>query len=211
MDNVKDFELFLVDPNKALCAGWEEKFRGHHRVNIFNDYFERIASYDCMVSAANSFGVMDGGVDLAIRRYFGRELQERVQERIKEEYFGEQPVGTSMIVETGNGTHPFLAHTPTMRVPYKVTRTDNVYVAMFAMLRAVANHNKSNDKKIKKVVCSGLGTSAGGVPPKEAARQMELAYRNFYNPPKFYTWSELFERQKEIGFGGDVWGKYIGF
>lgn len=27
---------------------------------------------------------------------------------------GEQPVGTSFIIETGNAKHPFLAHTPTM-------------------------------------------------------------------------------------------------
>ena len=67
-----------------------------------------------MVSAANSFGLMDGGVDLAITRFFGEPLMQRIQTRILEEYLGEQPVGTSLIVETGHPAHPFVAHTPTL-------------------------------------------------------------------------------------------------
>ncbi|ECE9311446.1 phage tail protein, partial [Salmonella enterica subsp. enterica serovar Napoli] len=35
-----------------------------------------------MVSTANSFGLMDGGVDAAITAYFGPQLQERVQRNI---------------------------------------------------------------------------------------------------------------------------------
>ena len=63
----KEFELILVDPNKELCEAWEEKFGDYPNVKIRNDYFEKLETYDCMVSAANSFGlIMDGGVDLAI-------------------------------------------------------------------------------------------------------------------------------------------------
>jgi len=51
----------------------------------------------------------------------------RVQERILQDYLGEQPVGTSIIVETGHHKHPFIAHTPTMRVPMPIATTDNVY------------------------------------------------------------------------------------
>lgn len=35
-----------------------------------------------MVSAANSFGLMDGGVDGAITMFFGDQLQKRVQKHI---------------------------------------------------------------------------------------------------------------------------------
>ena len=72
-----------------------------------------------MVSAANSFGLMDGGVDLAITRFFGVQLMERVQAHILQEYLGEQPIGTSFTIETGHPKHPFVAHTPTMRVPMR--------------------------------------------------------------------------------------------
>ena len=45
-----------------------------------------------MVSAANSFGLMDGGVDLAITNFFGVDLMDRVQAHILRDYLGEQPI-----------------------------------------------------------------------------------------------------------------------
>ncbi len=85
-------------------------------MEVVNNYFEWLPDFDCLVSPANSFGLMDGGMDAAIVRFLGSQVQERVQERILTEYLGEQPVGTSFIVETGHPKHPFLAHTPTMRL-----------------------------------------------------------------------------------------------
>src|SRR5438876_342301 len=109
MDNIK---LILVDPNGLLYSEWNEQFADLPNVEIIQGHFEQLKSFDCMVSAANSFGIMDGGVDAAITRFFGYALVERVQERILDEYLGEQPVGTSIIVETGITKHSFLAHTP---------------------------------------------------------------------------------------------------
>jgi hypothetical protein len=57
---------------------------------------------------------MDGGVDAAITLFFGGQLQKKVQKYILENFEGEQPVGTSFIIETDNDKHPYLAHTPTM-------------------------------------------------------------------------------------------------
>lgn len=110
-------KLLLADPKMALCDAWASAFQEYPEVAVFNGRFEQIPAFDCMVSAANSFGLMDGGVDLAITNFFGAALQTRVQQVILARYNGEQPVGTSFIVETGHPAHPFLAHTPTMRVP----------------------------------------------------------------------------------------------
>ena len=41
---------------------------------------------DAVVSPANSFGFMDGGIDLTYRRYFGLDLQSRVQAKIRSEF-----------------------------------------------------------------------------------------------------------------------------
>ena len=202
-DKSKNFQIILVDVNKFLCEEWQKAFIKYPNVSVINDYFENLEAYDCMVSAANSFGIMDGGIDKAITQYFGIELQHQVQKVIMDEYFGEQPVGTSFIVKTGHKKHPFLAHSPTMRTPMKVTRTDNVYNAMFATLRAVATYNRTHRKKIKSIACPGLGTATGRVTPKEAARQMELAYRYFLEP-SYLTWFHVTQRQKNIIFGGDV-------
>jgi len=201
MDNLK---LILADPNPLLCSAFQKHFREIPGVEVVNDRFEHVPEFDCMVSAANSFGLMDGGVDLAIIRFFGEALQDRVQQHILEEYLGEQPVGTSFIVETGHPKHPFVAHTPTMRVPMEIAHTDNVYVAMWAMFLAVRRHNRRAERKIRIVTCPGLGTATGRVPPEEAARQMAWAYRHFLNPPSYIDWRFADERQGRIIYGGDI-------
>lgn len=95
-------KIILVDPNAALCDAFKEYFAELPYIEVVKGYFENLPAYDCMVSPANSFGIMDGGVDAAITAYFGRQLMERVQQKIVEKFMGEQPVGTSMIVETGH-------------------------------------------------------------------------------------------------------------
>lgn len=194
--------LKLVDPNSGLCEAWIEYLHGLPDVEIHNTTFEKIEAYDCMVSPANSFGIMDGGVDLAISQYFGWGLMKRVQKRIINEYLGEQPVGTSIIVGTDHKDHPFLAHTPTMRVPMNISHTDNVYLAMWAMLVAVHNHNQTNEHKINIVVCPGLGTGYGRMPFREAARQMSVAYKHYLNPPEKIRADTARYRQQQIRMGG---------
>jgi O-acetyl-ADP-ribose deacetylase (regulator of RNase III) len=198
-----DLELVLVDTTAALCDAWKEAFVDLPHVTIVNDQFHKVSAFDCMVSPANSFGLMDGGIDAAIISFFGYGLMDRVQDHIIDEYLGEQPVGTSFIVPTGHPKHRWLAHTPTMRVPMAITRTDHVYVAMWAMLRAVHHHNRAQEDKITSVACPGLGTGTGQMPFREAARQMALAYRHFLNPPKYIDWRYADERQQSIRYGGD--------
>ncbi len=194
----KLFELTLVDLQEELCDEWKFSFSNYPNVKILNQRFEHVQDFDCLVSPANSFGLMDGGIDLAIRNYLGMKTQYNVQKIIQKSFYGEQPVGTSIIVFTENELHPFLAHTPTMRVPSDISLTDNVYNAFFAMLRAVTNFNKQNKLQIKKVLCPGLGTATGRVKPKEAARQMALAYKNFLNPTTNMDWKNLIKRHNEI-------------
>jgi O-acetyl-ADP-ribose deacetylase (regulator of RNase III) len=180
--------LILCDVNEALCKCWSELFsrgfKGH--VHIVNSGFEQVlplGSIDCIVSPGNSFGLMDGGIDQKIIEFFGPELQAKVQRAILGDYFGQQPVGTSLVVETGHSLCPYLAHTPTMRVPASIVGTDNIYNAMRAMLIAV-----SRVAAVKTVLCPGLGTLTGKVSPEEAARQMYVAYCNTSAVPSALTW-----------------------
>jgi O-acetyl-ADP-ribose deacetylase (regulator of RNase III) len=196
--------LILVDPKPALCDAFREQFLALPNVEIVTGKFEQLSAYDCMVSAANSFGLMDGGVDAAITQFFGYELQEQVQKRIVDEFLGEQPVGTSIIVETNHPKHPFIAHTPTMRVPMDIAHTDHVYLAMWAMLLAVRQHNLKSEKRINIVACPGLGTATGHVPYRQAARQMALAYEHFLNPPSYLDWRFADKRQEKVRYGGDM-------
>jgi O-acetyl-ADP-ribose deacetylase (regulator of RNase III) len=191
-------QLILVDPNPQVCDAWRAHFEDVHRVQIVRGRFEDLPAFDCIVSAANSFGLMDGGVDLAITRFFGVELMDRVQQRVIMEYFGEQPVGTSMLVETGHRAHPWVAHTPTMRVPMDISGTDNVYNAMLAMLREVAHHERRGESPpIRIVACPGLGTATGRVPPREAARQMRTAWQSYIDPIDAISWPVAHQRHHD--------------
>jgi O-acetyl-ADP-ribose deacetylase (regulator of RNase III) len=201
---MNELQLILVSPEPLLCAEFREQFKALPGVEVVDGYFEQLPEFDCLVSPANSFGLMDGGTDGAIIRFFGDALQKRVQKRIVEEFLGEQPVGTSMIVETSHPEHPYLAHTPTMRIPMPIARTDNVYLATWAMLVAVHRHNQAAERRINVVACPGLGTGVGRMQFPEAARQMALAYRNFLSPPTQITWRFASERQRQIGRGGDL-------
>jgi O-acetyl-ADP-ribose deacetylase (regulator of RNase III) len=201
---MEHLKLILVDPNAELCEAWRRHFANLPNAKIVNGRFETLKEFDCMVSAANSFGLMDGGVDLAIVNYFGVELMDRVQRMVLDRFLGEQPIGTSAIVETGHAHHPFIAHTPTMRVPMTIASTDYVYTAMWALLVAIIEHNRSSERQITTVACPGLGTATGQMPAAEAARQMAVAYRWYLNRPASISWPYAGDRQASIGRGGDL-------
>lgn len=185
--------LILCDCNSILCTEWEKNFKNEPKVQIVCGDFKSVPEYDCIVSPANSFGIMDGGFDLALVNYFGHELMKRVQDKIKTKYAGEQPVGTCLIVETGNKKHPYLAHTPTMRIPRIIKEYDTVYNAMRAMLLAVQKHSD-----IKTVLCTGLGTATGKVPLTIAAKQMYLAYKSVVQPPERIDWQTAVNAEQNI-------------
>jgi O-acetyl-ADP-ribose deacetylase (regulator of RNase III) len=200
MNNLK---LILVDPDMKLCAAFRGAFRDHPKVEVVPGRFEDLHRFDCFITAGNSFGIMDAGVDAAVVRFFGLELMHRVQRHILDEYLGEQPVGTSFLVDTGHPEHPFVAHTPTMRVPMAIDRTDYVYNATRASFLTILRHNRQSGRPIEVVAMPGLGTGYGQVPPLEAARQISLAYRTLRNPPSRLHWQVAALRQKDVKLGGN--------
>jgi len=197
--------LILVDRGQELCEVLRWQFRSHPEVQIVCGRFEELPNFDCVVTAGNSFGLMDAGMDLAVVRYFGRHVMEPIQKRILERYLGEQSVGTCIIVPTDHPTHPFVAHAPTMRVPMNIQNTDHVYLAMWATLTAVHHHNQIESRKIDTLACPGLGTGTGGMDVTEAALQLFLAYEHYIHPPQFLNSSVAQERHERIHYGGR-WG-----
>ncbi|EBY8232901.1 macro domain-containing protein [Salmonella enterica] len=193
-------KLILSAPVPAMAEAFELYFQNAENVKIIPGPFETIPEFDCMVSAANSFGLMDGGVDAAITAYFGPQLQERVQQNIIREYLGEQPVGSAFVIETGNSKHPWLVHAPTMRVPLIIDGTDAVYNATRAALLAIFQHNKSagEGRKIKSVVFPAMGAGYGKVSPDSVARQMRLAWDGFINCATEINWQYASVRQNAV-------------
>lgn len=149
---------------------------------IDGNILEHTAS--AIVSPANSFGYMDGGLDLKYSRYFGWELESKLRGKLEREHFGEIPVGNALIIETGREDISFFISAPTMRVPANIAETPNAYLAFKAILQAVLAHNQTATLPIKSILCPGLGTGEGRLPANLCARQMYRAYevcilRNF--------------------------------
>jgi O-acetyl-ADP-ribose deacetylase (regulator of RNase III) len=194
--------LWLVHPDDAMCAAFRDRFAGLPNVRVVQGRFEDLEPHGCFVTAGNAFGLMTAGIDAAVVRRFGEELMHRVQHRIMDEFFGEQPVGTAFVVPTGDPSLPFVCHAPTMRVPGNIEGTDRVYAATWAALLAVVAHNRTSAARIGVVAMPAMGTGFGGVPFGEAARQMAAAYRHLLEPPHRLDWDWVVARQLAICYDG---------
>jgi O-acetyl-ADP-ribose deacetylase (regulator of RNase III) len=168
--------ICLVDRSAPLTDAWEQAFEPCESVEVHRaDYFSFDA--DALVSPANSFGVMDGGLDLALRQVLGAEIEGRVQAAIVERHHGELPVGAAEVVATGHARWPFLVVAPTMRVPEDVAHTLNAYLAFRAALLATAAFNRAaGGRRITSLVAPGLGTGVGRMAPRSCAAQMRVAF-----------------------------------
>ena len=173
-------------------------------LEVYLGSFESVPFFDCVATAGNSFGLMDAGMDLAVLKFFGFEVQGLIQEKIIEEFYGEQPVGTAFIVKTGRLDHPFVAHVPTMRVPMNIAGTDHVYLATWATLIAAGRHNRSANRKIETLVCPAFGAGTGGMSGIEVGFQMKLAWQHFKKPPTIINPSFAQQRQDKIHYGGKM-------
>jgi O-acetyl-ADP-ribose deacetylase (regulator of RNase III) len=166
----------LRDINAAVVEAWRELFDGCDDVTVSaGDIFAEPA--DAIVSPANSFGFMDGGIDLAYSLRFGWDLQTRLQASLHAQHDGELPVGQAVIIETGDAAFPLLVSAPTMRVPMDVSDTVNAFLAFRAVIRSVREYNRAASRPIASVLCPGLGTAVGRMHPQACARQMYYAYR----------------------------------
>jgi O-acetyl-ADP-ribose deacetylase (regulator of RNase III) len=194
--------LWLIHPEAAMCDAFHLRFGGLPGVRVIRATFEELEPHDCFVTAGNAFGLMTAGIDAAVVRFFGESIMQRVQHRIMDEFFGEQPVGTAFVEATGHPAIPFLAHAPTMRVPGSIEGTDKVYNATWAALLAIHAHNRASEQKIEVAAFPAMGTGFGGVPYSEAARQMAAAYRHYRDPPHRLDWDFVIERQKAIHYDG---------
>ena len=153
---------------------------------------------DAIVSPANSFGNMDGGVDLAYARFFPAGLEERLQAVIEDQYDGELPVGQATIVPTLHEAIPLMISAPTMRMPGNIARTVNVYVAFRAALLALERHRREAGLDVVTMLSPAMGTGVGAMPVERAARQMRTAYDNVVGPRA--------SRRRNFGM---LWGEHL--
>ncbi len=196
-------KIILTGLDQKLLNAWEEYFGKEENVIIVKNDITKIEC-DAMVSPANSFGFMDGGLDYALSERFGWDLEKRLQKTIKELPEGELIVGQALLLETADKLVPFLISAPTMRIPtnFNIDTSINAYLAMKALLIKAKSENR-----ITSVAIPGLCTGVGRMLPQIAAKQMYLAYKEIILGQKmdFSNFGEAQKYQLEINPQGMIW------
>jgi O-acetyl-ADP-ribose deacetylase (regulator of RNase III) len=171
----------LIDINPQLTDAWQKVFDSVPDVSVMNTSIFEV-SCDAIVSPANSFGFMNGGVDFEISKNLGWHIEKKLQEKIRSEFYGELLVGQATIVDTGHTQFPYLIAAPTMRNPMTLSRSPNVYLATKALLillqYGIMSDGTPVKDKVQSVAIPGLGTGIGQVPPMVCARQMRIAWED---------------------------------
>lgn len=165
--------LLVYFRDEVLGAHWRRVFGDRPDVEVLQGDICQLR-VDAIVSPANSFGFMDGGLDYTLSERFGWDLQETLQQAIRARPLKELLVGEALVLPTKDPEVPWLISAPTMRVPMRLRQSVNVYLAMKAILIAARNH--VGEPRMEKVAIPGLGTGCGGLDPETAALQMRAAY-----------------------------------
>ncbi|MGV3663973.1 MAG: macro domain-containing protein [Prosthecobacter sp.] len=166
--------ILLCYQDGPLGDAWLHAFKDLPDVRVVCDDICEVAS-DAIVSPANSFGFMDGGLDRLLSERFGWDLEKHVKQRIQERPMKELLVGEALVVPTQDDRVPWLICAPTMRVPMRIRTSVNAYLAMKALLLAAKAHAET--PAIGTIAVPGLGTGVGELSPEIAAMQMAQAYR----------------------------------
>jgi O-acetyl-ADP-ribose deacetylase (regulator of RNase III) len=172
--------LVLCALDEPLAGAWHEISDGRdgltsHQGSVLD------LKVDAVVSPANSYGWMRGGIDALYARVFP-EVEQRVRSAVLAYHGGELPVGEALLVPTGAPTPMWLISAPTMREPGEQLPEDTVhpYLAARAVLRLWAHGALEDGTQIRHVVRSiampGLGTGVGGASPQLCARQVAAAW-----------------------------------
>ncbi|WP_044240033.1 macro domain-containing protein [Flexithrix dorotheae] len=172
-----DFRITLCDQNLEIAETLAEAFSEIEEVEVMQGNILNIWA-DAIVSPANSFGDMSGGLDKIIDDFYKGKAQKQLQTKINEDYLGELPVGQAITLKMDSLQFPNIIVAPTMRIPGNVKGTLNAYLAMRAILVELIRLNKKGNENIRNIVVPSLCTGVGRVPYKEAAEQMLTAYKN---------------------------------
>lgn len=153
-----------------------------------------ILEVDCMVivNAANSLGLMGGGVAGVIKRFAGAEVEAEATRQAP------IPVGRAVLTSGGQTTFQGIIHAPTMSEPAMRIPPDNVALATKAALYL------ADDRGFVSMALPGMGTGVGEVSPVEAAAHMLDMIQSFQ--PKHLQSVVLVDVDKAMV---EAWSNYL--
>ena len=153
-------KVLIADHNKSTIASLQE----------CNPSFEVEAGnplafdIDAVVSPANTMGIMNGGYDAVLRRYFGVEIEYTVQKYLAKYNID---VGQAIAVKTGHSKVHWLIVTPTVSVTGEgLSGHESVSYACAYNAVKVAHQ-----RGVKYLGMTGLGSGVGGLDRRVSVRQ----------------------------------------
>ena len=173
-------ELVLCAVDEPLATAWTsaaEKLTGRVRVHR-GSVLDVVAQ--AVVSPANSYGWMRGGIDAVYARAFPG-VEQSVRSAVLAFHGGELPIGEAVIVPTGEAEPAWLISAPTMRGPGERLPADTVHPylaarAVFLQWRDGGLDHGPVREFVDTIAMPGLGTGVGGVDPATCARQVAAAW-----------------------------------
>lgn len=168
-------KIILAAIDEPLALAWEEVCKYLPDVEIYRGSILDL-DVDAIVSPANSFGFMDGGIDALYLKKWPH-MQLCLQTYIKADWNGELPVGCSKAIFQ-EGKPKLLIVAPTMRVPMVLPKDSvNPYLATRSALLTARRFAESNiaAARVESIAFPGMGTGVGGFSPNLCAWQMRQA------------------------------------
>ncbi|MBW4421722.1 MAG: macro domain-containing protein [Myxacorys californica WJT36-NPBG1] len=199
-------KIVLTAVGQELVEAWNQFCQDLEDVSVHRGSILDVQC-DAVVSPANSFGFMDGGIDARYSDRVGWHVQERLQKLIQTKHHGELLVGMAEIVETDHSAIPYLIAAPTMRVPMVLRDSVNPYLAAHAVLLLVKHGRFESGslagEKISDVVQTiafpGLATGIGQVDVNVCARQVRAAIEDVVLGSEFPTsWADAQARHRHL-------------
>lgn len=182
-------KFIIFDYNKDILAGIKPHFENIDNVKVMSIDVRKLISdpkfnIDVIVSPANSYGFMRGGIDAFLSDMF-LNIEFCTQKIIKNLNVKQLnnkpilPVGSAILVDITDCIYPNtkckqMISAPTMETPMQID-PKNIYYVFYAILK-LTSHMKN-----KTIAVPGLGTACGGVSFDECGKWMKAAYDDFNN------------------------------
>ncbi|OLR93119.1 macro domain-containing protein [Actinokineospora bangkokensis] len=172
--------LVLCAVHTDLAEAWDGAAAGRPGIRVHRGSLLEVDA-DAVVSPANSFGWMRGGIDAVYSAAFPA-VEQSVRSAVLALHGGELPVGEALVVATGAARPAWLITAPTMREPGVLLPPDTVHPflaarAVFRLWRdGVLEDGTPVREAVGTIAVPGLGTGVGNVPVEVCARQLAAAW-----------------------------------
>lgn len=141
---LSNIKFIFVVKNHHLLNKINDNFNSMYNIEVVKCDIAQIPYADCIVCPSNSYGIFEEEV-LDTLNILIDNISLRIQNVINGIYYGEQPVGTTLLLDSLNPRCKFIAHTPFVRMYDAKMKGENAYLAFRSLLTAILNHNKMDD------------------------------------------------------------------